>query len=150
MYGEESPLRTGLKSVKGWHYAMKSYILRASKNSENIATPFYTGLFSGISEGVRMDCPFVTGLKNHPFPDIMSSKPQPDHSPCTTNYLHQPLLYRVKKAKRRWQNVRKTERRGNSTPFSTGLGINTFSERMSGRRRKNKGNPFYTGLKNEG
>ena len=71
----ESPLSTELKSEICWHNAMKSYILRASKNSENIATPFYTGLFSGISEGVIMDCPFVTGLKNHPFPDIMSSKP---------------------------------------------------------------------------
>lgn len=130
MYGEKSPLSTELKSEICWHNAMKSYILRVSKNSNNIATPFYTGLFSGISEGVIMDCPFVTGLKNSPLHDITSSKPPLTLTRETINYLHQPLLYRVKKTKRRWKNVRETVGRVRGTPFSTGLDISTPHELM--------------------
>lgn len=53
LYGEKSPLSTGLKNAKSWHYAMKSYILRVSERSIIYRTPFYTGLFSYINEGDR-------------------------------------------------------------------------------------------------
>lgn len=46
MYGEKSPFRTGLKSEKGWHYAMFSHIFRVPEKSIFDPTPFYTGLFS--------------------------------------------------------------------------------------------------------